>query len=156
MSIAYRLQDYIAQRHLSWDPVPHQPSGTCTQAAQLAHVPPDRVAKAVVLRGHSGYLMAVIPANHHLNVSDLGEALADDLALVSERTLKELFSDCQTGAVPPVGAAYGICTLWDEELGSRPDVYFEGGDHRTLVHMNGTDFETLMRKTAARLPASCH
>lgn len=156
MSIAYRLQDYIAARHLAWDPVTHRQSATCLEAAQLAHVPPDRVAKAVVLQGHAGYLMAVIPANHHLDVKELGEALADDLRLVSERALSGLFADCLPGAVPPVGAAYGICTLWDESLASRPDVYFEGGDHRTLVHMSGPEFEALMRKGAARLPASCH
>jgi len=156
MSIAYRLQDYIADRHLTWDPVGHQQSGTCLEAAQLAHVPPDRVAKAVVLKGHSGYLMAVIPANHHLDVKELGEALADELSLVNERILSGLFKDCRPGAVPPVGAAYGICTLWDESLGNRPDVYFEGGDHQTLVHMSGPEFEALMRKGAARLPASCH
>jgi hypothetical protein len=60
MSIAYCLQDYIAGRQFFWDPVEHRPSGSCIEAARLAHVPPDRVAKAVVLRGHAGYLMAVI------------------------------------------------------------------------------------------------
>lgn len=156
MSISYRLQDYIADRHLTWEAVTHQQSGTCIEAAHLAHVPPDRVAKAVVLKGHSGYVMAVIPADHHLDVRALGDSLADELTLVSESALSGLFDDCQPGAVPPVGAAYGICTLWDEGLASRPDVYFEGGDHQTLVHMTGPAFEALMRKGAARLPASCH
>jgi Ala-tRNA(Pro) deacylase len=156
MSIAYKLQDYIADRHLSWDPVMHQQSGTCLEAAQLAHIPPDRIAKAVVLKGHSGYVMAVIPANHHLDLEGLGDALADELTLVPECALARLFEDCLPGAVPPVGAAYGICTLWDESLGGWPDVYFEGGDHQTLVHMSGPEFEALMRKGAARLPARCH
>ena len=158
MSIAYRLQDYIAARHLLWEPVPHEPSGSCIEAAHRAHVPPDRVAKAVVLRGKAaGYLMAVIPSNHHLDLDDLGEALEDDFSLVSERSLGELFADCEPGAVPPVGAAYGISTRWDANLGNKADVYFEGGDHRTLVHMNGSDFEALMEKAAARrLPPSCH
>jgi Ala-tRNA(Pro) deacylase len=156
MSIANRLQSYMAEAGLAWSPVTHQPSSTCMEAAHGAHVAPDRVAKAVVLKGNSGYLMAVIPASHHLDVEDLGEAITDDLTLVSESTLGQLFTDCQPGAVPPVGAAYGIRTLWDEDLGSRADVYFEGGDHQTLVHMKGADFGALMRKTAARLPESCH
>jgi Ala-tRNA(Pro) deacylase len=156
MSISNRLQSYISERQLAWDAVSHQPSSSCMEAAHLAHVPPDRVAKAIVLKGNAGYVMAVIPANHHLDVQDLGEAIADDLTLVSERTLGDLFADCQPGAVPPVGAAYGVNTLWDEDLGGRADVYFEGGDHRTLVHMKGADFGALMRKAAARLPASCH
>ncbi len=118
MSIANRLQKYIADRQLPWDCVSHEPSGSCMEAAHRAHVPPDRVAKAVVLEGRGGYLMAVLPANHHLDVEDLGEALSDDFALVSEARLGGLFADCRPGAVPPVGAAYGIRTIWDEGLGS--------------------------------------
>jgi Ala-tRNA(Pro) deacylase len=156
MTIANRLQEYIADRKLAWDPVSHDPSSTCMESAHSAHVPPDRVAKAVVLKGNAGYLMAVFPANHHLNVEDLGEAIGDDLVLVNESTLGTLFADCQPGAVPPVGAAYGIRTLWDENLGSRSDVYFEGGDHKTLVHMKGADFGALMRTGAAGLPEACH
>jgi Ala-tRNA(Pro) deacylase len=56
-----------------------------------------------------------------------------------------LFADCDRGAVPPVGEAYGIPTVWDDSLGDLPDVYFEGGDHRTLIHMSGPDFAELMR-----------
>lgn len=156
MSIANRLQKYIADRQLPWDCVSHQPSGSCMEAAHRAHVPPDRVAKAVVLEGRAGYLMAVIPANHHLDVEDLGEALSDDFALVSEARLGGLFADCRPGAVPPVGAAYGIRTIWDEGLGRRADVYFEAGDHETLVHMRGAEFGALMREAAASLPESCH
>ena len=70
--------------------------------------------------------------------------------------LGELFADCKPGAIPPVGAAYGIKTYWDEELGTRAEVYFEAGDHQTLVHMSGADFGKLMRKSATRLPESCH
>lgn len=156
MSIANRLHRFISDQRLAWTPIPHPSSSSCLESAHGAHVPPDRVAKAIVLKGNAGYLMAVIPASQHLDVKELGEAVADDLALVPENKLGELFADCQPGAVPPVGAAYGISTLWDEDLGKRADVYFEGGDHQTLVRMEGTAFAELMRKSAARLPASCH
>ncbi len=156
MSIATRLQSYMSAQGVPWSPVSHQASSTCMESAHVAHIPPDRVAKAVVLKGAAGYLMAVIPASRQLNVQKLGDAVAESLALVSEPTLGELFTDCKPGAVPPVGAAYGIRTLWDEGLGGAADVYFEGGDHQTLVHMKGADFGKLMRKAAAPLPAISH
>ncbi|RUU11779.1 aminoacyl-tRNA deacylase, partial [Mesorhizobium sp. M6A.T.Ca.TU.002.02.2.1] len=31
----------------------------------------------------------------------------------------------------------------DESLGKADDIYFEGGDHRTLVHVSGKDFRNL-------------
>ncbi len=156
MTIATRLQKYITERNLPWNPVAHDPSSSCMESAHSAHVAPDRLAKAVVLKGNTGYLMAVLPASHHLDIGDLGEAIGDDLVLAHESQLSLLFVDCQPGAVPPVGAAYGVQTYWDEGLGRRADVYFEAGDHQTLVHMQGADFGKLMRATAAPLPENCH
>lgn len=145
MSIAYRVQDYIAEHDLPWEPVPHGASASCEEAARLAHVPPDRVAKAVVLEDDGGYFMAVIPADHRLDLDELRDVVGGGLTLASERELEGLFPDCSSGAVPPLGAAYGIPTVWDPRLAGKPDVYFEGGDHRTLVHMDGAMFEELMR-----------
>jgi Ala-tRNA(Pro) deacylase len=145
MSIAYRVQDYIAEHDVPWDPVSHDASQSSMETARLAHVPPDRLAKAVVLEDDDGYVLAVIGAHRRLNVTEFADTLARDLRLASERVLRTLFSDCLPGAVPAVGEAYGIPTMWAEELGEQPDVYFEGGDHRTLVHMRGVDFGELMR-----------
>lgn len=47
--------------------------------------------------------------------------------------------------MPPVGSAYDVPVLLDESLGDVNDVYFEGGDHRTLVHMSGSNFRNLMK-----------
>jgi len=152
MSIAYRVQDYIAENGLAWDPLPHRASATCREAARVAHVPPGQVAKAVVLKDELGFVLAVIPADAHLDMAPLGEALGRDLHLATESELARLFPDCVPGAVPPVGAAYGVATLWATRLGDAHDIYFEGGDKQTLVHMLGADFAELMRKVRA-LPA---
>jgi Ala-tRNA(Pro) deacylase len=146
MSIAYRVQDYIADRRVPWDPLVHEPSTCCMDAAHLAHVPPDHVAKAVLLEGRDGVaIMAVIPANRRLDLAALGEEVADEFALIHEDRLAQLFPDCAPGAIPPVGVAYAVRTYWDPHLGDWNDVWFEGGDHRTLVHMKGADFASLMR-----------
>jgi Ala-tRNA(Pro) deacylase len=155
MSIAYRVQDYIAEHDVPWEPVRHQQSGSSRQAAKLAQVRPDRLAKAVLLEDRDGYVLAVIGADHRLDVSELSSALQRELWLASEPEVSKLFSDCAPGAVPPVGPAYGIPTVWDASLADKPDVYFEGGDHRTLVHMSGVDFSDLMRP-ARSLPWRYH
>ncbi len=149
MSIAYRVQDYIAERKLVWDPVPHGRSDSCLDAALLAEVPPENVAKGVVLKDHGGYLLAVIPASTHLDLVRLRTALGRDLRPATETELRAIFPDCAPGAVPPVGAAYSMPTVWQATLADAQDIYFEGGDHRTLVHMCGPDFGELMRSARA-------
>ena len=55
-----------------------------------------------------------------------------------------IFNDCEPGSVPPVAAAYGLDAVMDDRLGGLSDIYFEGGDHCTLVHLAGRDFDRLM------------
>lgn len=66
------------------------------------------------------------------------------MGLATEAEVGEIFDDCELGAVPPVGEAYGIDVMLDNSLNDCPDVYFEGGDHVHLVHVSGEDFRQLM------------
>jgi Ala-tRNA(Pro) deacylase len=66
------------------------------------------------------------------------------LGLATDHELAHLFKDCEPGAVPPLGRAYGIETIVDESLNDAQDVYFEGGDHVALVRVTGKDFLRLM------------
>jgi Ala-tRNA(Pro) deacylase len=138
------VKQYISAQDVDWDPVLHGESANSAETARAALLPEGRIAKAVLLEDDDGYVLAVIGANHTLDVEALGGALRRELRLASEYELEELFRDCEPGAVPPLGAAYGIPTVWDDSLGDRRDVYFEAGDHRTLVHMSGADFRKLM------------
>ena len=51
-----------------------------------------------------------------------------------------LFPDCEVGAVPILGTPYRIACVIDKRLDGADDIYFEGGDHRTLVHVSGEEF----------------
>jgi Ala-tRNA(Pro) deacylase len=80
----------------------------------------------------------------------LGGLLAQPVCLATEQELQGLFTDCEVGAVPPLGQAYGIRTIVDRQLLDRDDIYFEGGDHRTVVHLKGGTFRRLMDKVPHR------
>jgi Ala-tRNA(Pro) deacylase len=61
--------------------------------------------------------------------------LGENFALASENELEQLFEDCVAGAVPPVGEAYGLDAVVEPSISGQRDLYFEGGDHATLVHV---------------------
>ncbi len=148
MAISARLKWYLDSHGVKYRIVPHPHSATSLEAAQAARVPGERVAKSVLLEDERGYLMAVLPASRRISLHDLEEQLERHLELASEAEISDLFRDCEKGAVPPVGAAYGIPTVVDDSLMNTPDVYFEAGDHEDLVHMRGLEFLTLL--TGAR------
>ncbi|MBI2317831.1 MAG: YbaK/EbsC family protein [Betaproteobacteria bacterium] len=145
MGIAMKLSDYLKASAVQYDVVPHPHSGSSMQTARASNVPAQCLAKAVVLEDDTHAIMAVLPASRRLRLGELEASNGRALRLASERELKSLFNDCEPGAVPPLGAAYGMETIWDDSLSDQPEMYFEAGDHETLVHMKTKDFIGLMK-----------
>ena len=144
MAIAKSLEDYLASCHIAYEVVSHPRTATTMQTVRKTHIPAERMAKCVVLEDDLGYVMAVVPANHRVDMSKLRYALNRRLGLASEDELPELFRDCEVGAVPPIGQIYGMKTVVDDTLVEQPDVYLEGGDHQALIHLTGGQFNALM------------
>ena len=142
--IAARLRDYLKQHETRFRALSHPHTASSMQTAEMAHVPGARLAKAVILEDASGPVMAVIPADALLELERLNHDLHRDLAFAEEEELAILFPDCEPGAVPPIGPAYGISTIWDTHLGDNKVVYMEAGDHETLLEISGKAFHELM------------
>jgi Ala-tRNA(Pro) deacylase len=81
-------------------------------------------------------------------MSDLEKWLGRDVRLASEPEIGPLFADCSLGAVPPIGDAFDLETVLDDHLLNADDIYFEGGDHRTFVHVAAGDWRRLMKDAA--------
>jgi Ala-tRNA(Pro) deacylase len=143
MAIALTLQKYLADEHIDYDVIAHEPTMSSTRTAEACHIPGDRLAKGIVLRGRKGYVLAILPASHRIRLADLRTELGEDVALATEDEIDQLFRDCAHGAVPPIGECYGLDVLLDDSISEQPEVYLEGGDHATLVHMSHAQFARL-------------
>jgi Ala-tRNA(Pro) deacylase len=143
MTIAPTLQQYMDERGIRYDLVPHEPTLSARGSAHAGHIPSDRLAKAVVLNEGGRYRLAVLPASHHLRLSDLRTALGQEVHLATEPEAADVFRDCALGAAPAVGACYGLDVIIDTSIDQQPELYFEGGDHATLVHVSGAEFARL-------------
>jgi Ala-tRNA(Pro) deacylase len=144
MAIAETVQSFLAQHSVEYDLVSHPHTGSSHETAEAAHVNEDHIAKAVIVKDTDGYAMVVVPASNWVEVEHLRKELNRDFHLATEDELAKLFSDCEPGAAPPLGLAYGIETFLDEALTSLANIYFEAGDHEQLVHTAGDDFRTLL------------
>jgi Ala-tRNA(Pro) deacylase len=144
MSIATTLRTYLEGRAITYALVPHPHTGSSMDTAALAHVPGDRLAKAVIVQSQGEPLMVVVPSDYHVHLGLLHRYLGSEVGLATEQELSALFPDCEPGAIPVIGQAYGIRTLLDSTLLEEPELYLEAGDHETLVRVVGDDFRTLM------------
>jgi Ala-tRNA(Pro) deacylase len=144
MAIAKTLINYLKERGVDYELVAHDHTATAEASAHAAHVPAHQVAKAVVLRDDAGYVISVLPANHSLEINWVNDELDRSLEMACEDEFKKLFGDCETGAVPALGEAYGLKVIWDDELAYTADIYIEAGDHEHLIWLERRDFKKLM------------
>ncbi len=142
MSIAPTLQRFLDQ-NVTYEVIQHEPTMSSTRTAEICHISGDRVAKGIVLRRDGGYLLAVLPASHRIHLQDLRTQLDDTVELATEDEIAQLFRDCERGAVPAVGECYGLEVIVDDSIDMQPDVYIEGGDHTTLIHVDRGQFAHL-------------
>ena len=144
MSVAITLQGYLDGLGVEYEVVAHPYADTGIDTAASAHIPPDKLAKSIMLEDEGGYLMAVCPASKRIKLGELYREINRRLEFANEAELADVFGDCVLGAVPPVGDLYGIDVVVDTELFMQPDVYFEAGDHVDLIHVTADNFQKLM------------
>lgn len=145
MAIAMTLKQYLDDHGVDYDVTTHNKTGCSSLTAQASHVPGECLAKGVILRKDGGYLMAVVPATRHVALAEISHRLDQPVGLASEDEIVRLFPDCDIGAVPALPEAYGLEALVDESLDGKEDIYLEGGDHRSLVHIKGREFRELTK-----------
>ena len=144
MTIAASVQNLLIHEGVNFELIEHARTLDSTHAAQAAHVPGAQLAKGTLLKDDRGFVIAVVPATRKVDLGAMHRNFGRPLGLATEGEVEKLFGDCEPGAVPPLGAAYGIDSILDDSLMAAPDVYFEAGDHRGLVHVSGSEFRKLM------------
>jgi Ala-tRNA(Pro) deacylase len=154
MTIAKRLRAHLDAEGVAYQTVDHPRTARASDTAEVAHIPGGNLAKTVVIHLETGPVLAVVPSSHRVDLGELQSLLDSRLGLASETEIGELFDDCDLGAAPPVGPAYDVPAVVDRSLSGLDRVWFEGGDHRTLVSVAGADFDRLMRE--ARRGAFSH
>lgn len=145
MSMSERLSSYLEQRGARYEIHAHEPSRSSAETARMAHVLPHSLAKSVILEDDDGCVMAVVPGDKVVQIGQLSRLLGrKELHLADEERITQLFDDCAPGAVPPVGMAWNIETVVDDELEKNDVVYMESGDHQCLLSMPHDQFHALM------------
>jgi Ala-tRNA(Pro) deacylase len=77
------------------------------------------------------------------------QLLAESVEVIDESDLRRRCSDCDTGAVPPIGWLYGMTTLIDESLAHGDRVMFQAGTHVDAVEMSLADYRRLAKPEMA-------
>lgn len=144
-TIASSVEEFLSCHAISYDILSHVPTQSLGQAASRLNISPYEFARAVVLQNDESICMAVLPLNYILDFSALHEITKHKLKPVSVQTLGRIFPDCELGAIPPLGMAYGLETVVDNSLYNADHVIFEAGRHSSLVRIDHEGFLKLTK-----------
>ncbi len=141
-----QIKEFLDTHHVRYMMIDHSPSYTAQEIAAVAHVSGKQLAKTVIVKAGSQFIMVVIPATDHVNFSELREWTgATEVDLAKESEFKGKFPECEVGAMPPFGNLYGMPVYISNQLVSQDQIAFNAGTHSELLKMSYQDFERLVK-----------
>jgi Ala-tRNA(Pro) deacylase len=141
-----RLKEFLDSSGVKYVVVSHAPAYTAQEIAASAHIPGRELAKTVMVKLDGKMAMAVLPANYIVDLDKLKHATgASKVALASESDFRNLFPECEVGAMPPFGNLYDIPVYAEKSLTEDEEIAFNAGSHKELFRMAYKDFETLVK-----------
>jgi len=145
---------YLEGQGVACELIEHEPTLSATAEAKVAHLPPDQVAKTVVLHDGAAYVVVAIPASDRLDLHKLRDLLGATrhLRLATEDEIARDFPTFEIGAVPPFGPIMPTAEVIDSSLVTQQRILCPSGDHR---HSMLIDPHEVVRITAARVADIC-
>jgi len=156
MGVPARLIDFLNQSKVRYEVLHHPEAFTAQELAAIEHVKGRSHAKVVMVKTGGELLMAVLPADHRIDLEKLGKVTGRPAALANEGEFKVQFPDCAVGTMPPFGQLYGVATYLDRSLADADRIVFEAGTHSDAVKMRYADYERLAKPTVADFAVKLH
>ena len=151
MKIPKRLIDCLNESKAGYEILHHPEAITAQRIAQAEHVKGRHHAKVVMVKSGEEHVMAVLPADHQIDLEKAAKAMGKAVSLNRENEFKSLFPDCAVGAMPPFGNLYGVPTYVDKSLTQEDYIVFEAGTHTDAIKLSYLDYEKIVKPQVADL-----
>ncbi len=146
-----KIKEFLDSNNAKYVSFSHPQAFTSQGVAASAHVSGKELAKTVIVKIDGRMAMAVLPAPHRVDLGLLkGTCGAKEIELASEAEFKDLFAECETGAMPPFGKLYGMGVFASESLEKNDTIVFNAGSHTELIRLEYEDFKRLVEPKVGR------
>ena len=144
--IIKKLREYLDKENIKYVTISHPTAYTAQEIAAKAHIPGKEMAKTVMVKLDGLMAMTVLPASYHVDFDLLKDATgATHVELATEDEFKDLFPECELGAMPPFGNLYGMHVFMASSLAEDEEIAFNAGSHTELIRMAFPDYVRLVQ-----------
>tara|TARA_R110002110_G_scaffold383245_2_gene594604 strand:+ start:43998 stop:45422 length:1425 start_codon:yes stop_codon:yes gene_type:complete len=141
------IYSYLDSHKIKYEVIKHAKTFTLEQAATVCQIPRSALLRTVVLEEEHGMIMAILPMDRLLDFSSLCKALNRDMVPAKHSVVSKLFTNCDPGSYPPLPDFFKVDAILDRSIMALDIIYFEPGQHDTLIKMQRDDFVALQRST---------
>jgi len=143
---AKKLKEFLDNNQIKYISIKHSPAYTAQEIAAKSHISGKEMAKTVIVRVNNKVAMAVLPASFKIDFEALTEVTgSENVTLAGEQEFKDMFPDCEIGAMPPFGNLYDLDVYVAQTLSEDEEIVFTAGNHSELIRMSFKDFERLVK-----------
>jgi len=140
-----KLKEYLDKNKIKYVAVSHSKAYTAMEIAASAHISGKDLAKTVMVKIDGKMAMAVLPASQKVDFDLLKKAvMAKQVEIASEGEFKNLFPECELGAMPPFGNLYGLDVYVAKSLAEDEEIVFNAGSFTELIRLSFQDYEKLV------------
>jgi Ala-tRNA(Pro) deacylase len=135
------IKGMLERRGIAYEERHHRVAFTAQEVAQSEHVSGHRVAKVVVVLADGRPVELVLPASRRVVLERVKDQLnAADVRLASEAEMERIFTDCDTGAIPPLRHWKDVEVVMDASLSPPGDLLFQAGTHEDVIRLKSQDW----------------
>ena len=149
---AKKLKEFLDSENIKYISIMHSRAYTSQETAETAHISGKQLAKTVMVKLDGRMVMAVLPADEQIDLDLLkSNTNAKKAVLATEDEFRNLFSQCETGAMPPFGNLYGQDVYVEESLTADESIAFNAGSHSELIQLSYSDYKRLVNPVVVRM-----
>ncbi len=147
-----KLKEYLDSNGVKYVSVSHSPAYTAQEIAARVHVRGKQLAKTVMVKIDGKIAMAVLPASRQVDFDYLKKEIGvPRVELAREDDFKDLFPECDIGAMPPFGNLYGVEVYSDKTLEEDEEIAFTAGTHTEIIKLPYSDYKRLVNPKMIRI-----
>ena len=149
---AGKLKEFLDSENIKYISIMHSRAYTSQETAEMAHISGKELAKTVMVKLDGRMAMAVLPADEQIDLDLLkSNTNAKKAVLATEDEFRNLFPQCETGAMPPFGNLYDQEVYVEESLAADETIAFNAGSHSELIQLSYKDFARLVNPKVIRM-----
>ena len=141
--IPNKVINYLQKNQVKFEVVKHRQVFTAHDLAMTLHLQHSQIAKSLLMKADSDFILAILPADKNLVMEKLEKlAKAKKISMPKEKVMKEKFK-VKPGALPAFGGLYKLSVFVDQLILKEKKILLSPGSFVESILMSPKDYISL-------------